>query len=87
MTADWMRDGLCRLKAYAPLFTGERPVGMPRKKWTAAAKGVCGRCSVLEVCREWVTANETGKTGAHHSGVVGGLDAKERGEIARGGAR
>jgi hypothetical protein len=87
MTADWMRDGLCQVPAYRPLFTGEKPARMPRKKWTAAAKGVCGRCPVLAPCREWITGAETGITGAHHDGVIAALDAKERAAIARGGAR
>lgn len=87
MTAHWMHNGLCQQRAYTPLFTGERPAGMTRNAWTTAAKDVCGRCSVLETCRAWITGNEHGKTGAHHAGVVGGLDAKERGEIARGGAQ
>ena len=42
---------------------------------------------MLASCREWVLGAETGKTGAHHAGVVAALDAKERGEIARAGAR
>jgi hypothetical protein len=87
MTADWMRDGLCQLDAYRPLYTGERPARMPRKTWKAAAKGVCLRCPVLDPCREWITGAETGITGAAHAGVIAALDAGERAQIARGGAR
>jgi hypothetical protein len=87
MTADWMRDGLCRLAAYKRLFTGEKPPRVTRKKWTADAKNVCRRCPALTACREWITGAETGITGAAHDGVIAALDAKERAAIARGGAR
>ena len=84
MTADWQAAGLCLTPAYTPLFTGEKPAGMKRRKWIADAKDICGRCPVLETCRTWITGAEHGTTGAHHAGVVGGLNAKERAEIARG---
>jgi WhiB family redox-sensing transcriptional regulator len=81
MSTDWMADGLCQTPAYTPYFADRRPHGMSRSQQTKAAKDVCARCPVVTTCLPWALAQEDGPAYRRH-GVLGGLTAKERAELA-----
>jgi WhiB family redox-sensing transcriptional regulator len=80
--ARWMDRSLCRIPAYAPLFADRRPYGMSKTKRNAAAKAVCGRCPVLDTCRPWVLEQEGATAASHRAGIIAGLTARERAEVA-----
>jgi WhiB family redox-sensing transcriptional regulator len=75
---EWSSQAAC-LSAEPEQFF---PVGAgPAAGWeTAAAKEICGRCAVLDACRDY--ALETRQP----FGVWGGLDEEERRALWRAGA-
>ena len=73
----WQSHGACRDTGIAVFFHPEFERGSTRETRTAAAKAICGRCPVLEQCREYaLTARET-------YGTWGGLDELERKAMIR----
>ena len=74
---DWQSHGACRRTDTAVFFHPEFERGRSRESRTAAAKAVCGRCPVLEQCRDYaLTVQEP-------YGTWGGLDELERRELIR----
>ena len=68
----WQGHGACRDTGIAVFFHPEFERGSSREARNAAAKAICGRCPVLQQCREYaLTARET-------YGTWGGLDELER---------
>lgn len=77
----WQRDAAC-VEVDPDLFFPAVPQAAGRDTaQTAAARGVCRACPVLEECREWVLATVPSRYDKY--GVVGGLVPAERRE-ARG---
>lgn len=69
---DWQNSGACRDTGTTAFFHPEFERGSTRETRSAAAKAICGRCPVLEQCREYaLTAREA-------YGTWGGLDELER---------
>lgn len=74
---DWQDHGACRDTGTAVFFHPEFERGSTREARAVAAKAICGRCPVLEQCREYaLTARET-------YGTWGGLDELERKALIR----
>jgi hypothetical protein len=77
-----MRDGLCLIPAYAPLFADRPPHPMSSRAQATAAKAVCKRCPVEDTCREKALEEEGTNGASHRFGVRGALTARERAELA-----
>ena len=74
---DWQSHGACRDTGTTMFFHPEFERGITRETRTAAAKAICGRCPVLQQCRDYaLTARET-------YGTWGGLDELERKAMIR----
>ena len=72
---DWVHRASCRDEDPELFF----PLGTtgPAAAQVAAAKAVCNRCEVREVCLEWALATN------QDSGVWGGLSEEERRALRR----
>lgn len=71
----WQFEGACRDEGDALFFHPDGERGPRRRHRDEAAKRVCARCPVIDLCREHaLAARET-------YGVWGGLTAEEREEI------
>ncbi|MDV8055791.1 MULTISPECIES: WhiB family transcriptional regulator [unclassified Rhodococcus (in: high G+C Gram-positive bacteria)] len=78
---DWQLDGLCRGLDSSVFFHPEGERGRARTSREKSAKQVCGRCPVLEQCRQHaLEANEP-------YGVWGGMSAHDRADFYRGVVR
>lgn len=81
---EWQYEGACRDEGDVLFFHPDGERGPRRRLRDEAAKQVCARCPVLEICREHALASKEAY------GVWGGLTAEERELIrheraARGG--
>ena len=72
---EWQLEGACRAEDTALFFHPEGERGPRRSNREAAAKAVCARCPVLEVCRDHALATR------EPFGVWGGLSETDREEI------
>lgn len=82
-TARWTEGAACKpedLELFFPKGRGGRS-GDPRR--TDAAKALCARCDIRELCLMKALDEEGGE--AHRWGVRGGLDSDERRALVRGG--
>ena len=70
----WVDDALC-----AQVGPADDVWFPPTGGNTRPAKAVCGRCPALDSCREWIMRTET----SDRHGVIGGLSAMERKDLAR----
>ena len=68
----WQFEGACRDEGDTLFFHPEGERGPRRRRRDEAAKIVCGRCPVIQVCREHALASREAY------GVWGGLTAEER---------
>ncbi|TXL57444.1 WhiB family transcriptional regulator [Aeromicrobium terrae] len=72
---DWQNEGACRDVEPDAFFSPEAERGLRRVRREEAAKALCARCPVLDVCREHaLTVQEP-------YGVWGGLSESERHEL------
>lgn len=72
---DWQNEGACRDVEPDAYFSPEAERGLRRVRREEAAKALCARCLVLDVCREHaLTVQEP-------YGVWGGLSESERHEL------
>ena len=71
----WQFDGACRDEGDLLFFHPEGERGPRRRRREAAAKAVCARCPVIDICREHALASKEAY------GVWGGLTAEEREQI------
>lgn len=69
---EWQLDGLCREMDPSFFFHPEGERGGPRRRRAEAAKRVCARCPVLEMCREHALSTH------EPYGVWGGMSEEER---------
>lgn len=68
----WQRYGACRGMDSAAFYHPDGERNPSRARRTAAAKRVCARCPVIDVCREFALRTQ------EPFGVWGGLDEGER---------
>jgi WhiB family redox-sensing transcriptional regulator len=72
---DWQNEGACRDVEPDAFFSPEAERGLRRVRREEAAKALCARCPVIDVCREHaLTVQEP-------YGVWGGLSESERQEL------
>lgn len=68
----WQREGACRGMDSAVFYHPDGERNPSRRRRTAAAKAVCARCAVIDICREFALRTK------EPFGVWGGLAEDDR---------
>jgi WhiB family redox-sensing transcriptional regulator len=84
-TARWTEGAACKPQDLELFFPLGRPGRFGDPHRDAAAKAICARCDIRELCLTKALEEEAG-INSQRWGIRGGLDAGERAALVEGGA-